>query len=226
LHPFCPFITEEIWQQLKNRWGKSVEGAESLKTLGARLRDALASESIMVAPWVSFEKEEFETLLDAEADSAVKILQEVVYTIRNLRGELKIQPAVATDVHLVSKAPEVRKLLEDNADFIHRLTNLKSLHVYDQMEPPAFCSTAMAGGAITVHVELPEEMRSAELARLEKELGRLELEIERQRSKLADQAFVAKAPAAVVNKEKEKLERLEFEYSEFKQKLRKLRGEG
>jgi len=226
LHPFCPFITEEIWQQLKNRWGKSVEGAESLKTLGARLRDALASESIMVAPWVSFEKEEFETLLEAEADSAVKILQEVVYTIRNLRGELKIQPAVATDVHLVSKAPEMRKLLEDNADFIHRLTNLKSLHVYDQMEPPAFCSTAMAGGAITVHVELPEEMRSAELARLEKELGRLELEIERQRSKLADQAFVAKAPAAVVNKEKEKLERLEFEYSEFRQKLRKLRGEG
>ncbi len=219
LHPFCPFITEELWQALRSRW------SNALVTLGNSLGDkmlaALRHESIMIAPWSKFDEQELASLVDEKAQAAIRLLQEIVYAIRNIRGEMKVPPAVATDVKLVCADKATRALLEEHRDFIERLTNLKSLGIHSELAPSAFTSTAVAG-PVVAHVELPAEMRDAEIARIERELTRLSQAIENQKRKLSSEAFVSKAPAAVVEKEKSKLEQLETEYTQYSAKLAQL----
>jgi valyl-tRNA synthetase len=221
LHPFCPFITEELWQAMRERWGKSDLAAEK-NTLGARTIRALQSESIMVAPWNSLSSEELKKLENTEAKTIVELLQEIVYAVRNIRGEMKVPPATATDVSLVCGDADTRALLERELEFIRRLVNVGKLEVFPELEPSAFTSTAIAG-PVVVHVELPSEMREAEIARLEREVARVAQMIENQQRKLASEAFVSKAPANVVEKEKSKLAQLQSEYEQFVQKLKRLK---
>jgi valyl-tRNA synthetase len=222
LHPFCPFITEELWQALRHRWS-STTATCGHNSLGQRMLSALAHDSIMVAPWNRFAKAEVEALRDDEACNAVNLLQEIVYAIRNIRGEMRVPPAVATDVNLVCGDSAVRALLEKHSDFVERLTNVKSLQIYAALAPSAFTSTAVAG-PVVVHIELPAEMREAEVARVERELSRLAEAIDSQKRKLASEAFVSKAPAAVVEKEKTKLQQLESQHAQYAAKLQQLRA--
>jgi len=221
LHPFCPFITEELWQAMRERWGKSDLAAEK-NTLGARTIRALQRESIMVAPWNSLSSEELKKLENTEAKTIVELLQEIVYAVRNIRGEMKVPPATAADVSLVCGDAHTRALLERELEFIRRLVNVGKLEVVPELEPCAFTSTAIAG-PVVVHVELPSEMREAEIARLEREVARVAQMIENQQRKLASEAFVSKAPANVVEKEKSKLAQLQSEYEQFVQKLKRLK---
>jgi valyl-tRNA synthetase len=222
LHPICPFVTEELWQAMRARWGTApASAAGENETLGAAVLRALQAESIMVAPWPGFTAEDAEAWSDSEADRTVGLLSDIVYAIRNIRGEMKVPPAMATDVSLVCPDAATRALVERYLDFVTRLVNVRALCVHAEHAPSAFTSTAVAG-PVVVHVELPEEMRAAELSRLERELGRVAQLIETQKRKLADETFLAKAPAAVVEKEKAKLEKLEMEHEQFAQKLAQL----
>lgn len=221
LHPFCPFITEELWQAMHQRWGSTAEGLGGT-TLGAKMLESLSRESIMVAPWNHFSEQEAGAWVDTEAAACVELLQDIVYAIRNIRGEMKVPPATATAVHLVAPELETREILQRHADFIRRLVNVRSLDVHAALTPAASSATAVAG-PVVVHVELPEEMVAAEIARLEKELARLGELVENQRAKLANETFVSRAPAAVVAKEKSKLEQLELEREQYEQKLRHLK---
>lgn len=134
---------------------------------------------------------------------------------------MRIPPGVAASILLVSPDERVRKLLDERGDFFTTLTNVKSLRVKEEAEPPALAATAVAAG-VTVYVELPDELRGQERERLQKEVEKLEKECSRLVSKLANAGFTSKAPADVILKEKQKLSAQNSELDQLKRKLQLL----
>ena len=149
------------------------------------------------------------------------LLCEIVYTIRNIRGEMKLQPGVAANVLLVASDPSKRDVLGRHSRFFDALTNIRDLRVVGAAEPPASASTGVASGVV-VYLELPAEMRLQEAERLTREIARVTADMTRQQAKLADERFTAKAPASVVEKERCKLEALAHEHEQLREKLARL----
>ena len=179
LHPFMPFITEEIWQHLPH------EG-----------------ETIMLAKW----PEQEESLISAEIDKQMELTIEVIRAIRNLRSEMNVPLGKKAEVIICANNHEYTVYLKDGANYILSLASAESLSVEETLAAkPTQAATAVVHG-IEIYLPLKGLIDlDKEIARLEKELTKLEGEIKRIEGKLTNEGFVAKAPAEVIEKEKEKL---------------------
>jgi len=180
LHPFMPFITEEIWQKIPH------EG-----------------ESIMVSSW----PEELELEEDLETRTRMERLMGVVTAIRNIRGEMGVPPSKRIKAILRSEDARILEELQQEAPYIRSLALLRELELLEGGEAPKASSTAITYG-VEVYVPLSELVPEPEkeIERLKKELKRVEEDIAFLSRKLQDPSFLQKAPKEVVEKEKEKLE--------------------
>ncbi len=170
LHPFVPFVTEEIWHHLPG-------------TSGSISRAAL--------PEVS-------AFQDAAAEERMGILIAAVTAVRNLRGETGIAPGQSLEALVHAARPEVRETLAGERELVMRLARLSALSFLELPERPRGAATAVAAGA-TIYVRLEGVLDFArEAARLEKELGKIEKELGTLERKLGNAEFLAKAPAEVV----------------------------
>ena len=178
LHPFMPFITEEIYQHLPH-----------------------AEESIMISAWPSSHPE----LRDEAAEREMELVQDLVRAVRNLRAEVGLPPGKGVRVVLVPGEEEERRIVEENLIYLEHLAAAKETEVIPSTaERPRQALTAVVG-SIEVYLPLAGIIDlSKEISRLEKEISGLSQEIERLSQKLSNPAFLAKAPAAVVEKEKQK----------------------
>jgi valyl-tRNA synthetase len=178
LHPFMPFITEEIWQHLP-RTGKS----------------------IMVSAWPQAQQ----GACDEQAEQEIALLMEVIKTIRNMRAEMNVPLGKKTEAILQVSTPELEQLFTTNVGFLHQLASVMPVAIQRVSEvKPDQAATAVADG---VEIYLPLKGLidiDKEFARLEKELANLDKEVERLASKLNNSGFVAKAPANVIEAEREK----------------------
>lgn len=240
MHPICPFITEEIWNRIAALWreeivttapspsasgsrvsplGTTDRGVTSPSTsLGSLAIEAMESPSIMLARWNDHAPA---SLIDAQAEEQMRFLQEVVYAIRNIRGEMRIPPGVAVRVVLSTRDGAKRALLDAHWRFFTTLTNICALECTEEPQQIAFAASAVAEG-VTVLVELPQELRERERERLEKEIARTRNERDKLEAKLSNDSFTAKAPAQVVQAEREKLDRLTDELEQMQAKAAEL----
>jgi len=195
LHPYMPFITEEIWQVLPH------EG-----------------ESIMVVPW----PEPDEKLLNPEAEEKMGLLMEVTRAIRNLRAESRVEPGRKVEAILLA-GPGEKKVLEENRLYLEVLAGLGQLAILPEgSAKPEQAVTAVVSG-VEVYLPLAGLVDlEKEKERLEKELAELEEEKERLGKKLSNTQFLAKAPEAVVAKEKQKLAAVAEKYGKVSDRLRAL----
>ncbi|EGJ10511.1 valine--tRNA ligase [Rubrivivax benzoatilyticus] len=182
LHPIAPFITAELWDTVAPVAGRKV------------------ADSVAGAPYPVAQPEK----IDAAADEWVARLKAVVGVVRNLRSEMNLSPAERVPLVAFGDAAFV----EQAAPLLKALARLAEVRVpADEAAFAAATQTApvaLAGGLrLALHVEIDVE---AELARLGKEITRLEGEITKARAKLANESFVARAPAAVVEQEKARLD--------------------
>lgn len=182
LHPIAPFITAELWDTVAPVAGRKV------------------ADSVAGAPYPVAQPEK----IDAAADEWVARLKAVVGVVRNLRSEMNLSPAERVPLVAFGDAGFV----EQAAPLLKALARLAEVRVpADEAAFAAATQTApvaLAGGLrLALHVEIDVE---AELARLGKEITRLEGEITKARAKLANESFVARAPAAVVEQEKARLD--------------------
>ncbi|WP_422447310.1 valine--tRNA ligase [Thermoanaerobacterium sp. DL9XJH110] len=177
LHPFMPFITEEIWQNIPH--------------LG---------KSIMVSDWPKFNPDwDFEDAKDME------IIMDAVRGIRNIRAEMNVPPAKKARVFARVGDPGVLNILKENVNVIYSLAKVENMEFLPQDAPaPHKAVTCVIKGAeIFVPMEGLVDIET-EIARLKKEQDNLKKEIERVEKKLGNQGFLAKAPADVVDKERQK----------------------
>lgn len=179
LHPFMPFITEEIWQHLPHQ-----------------------GETIMRSAWNSGE----ESLIDEEAEREMNTISDVIKAIRNLRSEMNVPPGKKAEAILLAQDQETVDILQKGQKYIANLGSIEQLTVkLTEATKPEQAVTAIVSG---VEVYLPLKGLvdlEKEIARLEKELASLEKEISRLNGKLSNEGFISKAPQEVVAKEKEKL---------------------
>lgn len=177
LHPFMPFITEEIWQQLPHK-----------------------GESITVSAWPVRD----ESLDDKQAASEMDRLVAIIKSVRNIRAEVDTPMSKQIELLIQAENEAIVEELESERNYIERFTNPSKLEIGTKVNAPEEAMSSVVTGA---ELFLPLEGLidfDKEIARLEKELEKWTKEVERVQKKLSNQGFVAKAPEAVVAAEKEK----------------------
>jgi valyl-tRNA synthetase len=179
LHPFMPFITEEIWQLCKGQ---------------------NPNKSIMLARY----PEADDSLINKQAESTISFIEKMIMGVRNIRGEMNIPPSKPLPLFVKNTSPEQQAIIESNATFIQALAKLEFIEQLTENPPPS--ATALADSA-ELFIPLAGLIdKTAETDRLNKEISKLQKDIERSEQKLSNPNYTDKAPANVVAKEREKLQ--------------------
>ncbi|MBE1277783.1 valine--tRNA ligase [Enterovibrio baiacu] len=187
-HPVLPYITESIWQSVK----PLVEGIDA----------ADFDETIMLQVLPQYDEAQF----DANALADIEWVKAFITSIRNLRAEYDIAPSKALDVMLKAADEKDVARLEANTKVLASLAKLEGVRVLTADEETPACATALVGKSTLMIPMAGLIDKDAELARLDKEIAKTEGEIKRIAGKLGNQGFVAKAPEAVVEAERAKLD--------------------
>lgn len=199
LHPMMPFITEEIWQQL-------------------RPLQMQTCDSIMLSAYPTCHDE----LIAEHAEEEVQWLQRVISAIRNIRGEMNIAPSKSIPL-LVNKASDSdQQRLQTHQTFLQKLAKVESITALESSEQPPASATALVG-----QCELLVPLKGlididAESQRLRKEMSKLEKDVIHSQKKLANEQFVANAPSAVIEQEKHRLSEAEVALEQLREKAKQL----
>ncbi len=183
-HPVIPYITETIWQSIKP------------------LVDGVEGETIMLQALPQYDAANF----NQDALDDIEWVKAFITSIRNLRAEYDINPGKPLEVMLKAASDKDAARLEANKQVLVSLSKLESVRVLTASEATPACATALVGKSELMIPMAGLIDKDAELDRLAKEIAKTEGEIKRIEGKLGNQGFVAKAPEAVVAKEREKLE--------------------
>lgn len=177
LHPFMPFITEEIWQNLPT------EG-----------------ESITIAAWPTADQ----ALSDAKKADSMKLLMDVIRSVRTIRAEVQTPMSKKVPMTISAKDATTLSVLEENAAYIERFCNPETLTIGHNIKAPEKSMSAVVSGAelfmpLEGLIDIEEELK-----RLQKELDKWAKEVKLVQGKLSNERFVSKAPEAVVAEERKK----------------------
>lgn len=184
MHPIMPFITETIWQRV-------VPLTQFEKT----------GDSIMVQSFPQY----VDSLVDQNAADDLEWVKQFIVAIRNIRGEMDIAPSKPLPVFLKNTSDTDKRRVNENTTFISALAKLESIDVLATNEEGPASATAVIGEMSLLIPMAGLIDKDAELARLSKAIEKLEKDTQKVRGKLSNENFVAKAPEAVIEKEKAKL---------------------
>ncbi|MBY6109592.1 valine--tRNA ligase [Halomonas sp. DP1Y21-3] len=185
-HPMMPYISEEIWQRVAPLAG-TLEGD---------------NDSLMAKAWPLSD----EALIDQDAIRDIEWLKGVIVAVRNIRAEMNIAPGKPLDALLTKGSEADQARLSANRLFLSKLAKLSSIEWLDDASTAPLSATQLVGD-MEVLVPMADLIdKDAELARLGKEIDKQDKLIGGVEKKLANEGFVAKAPAAVIDKERGKLE--------------------
>ncbi|UCD57254.1 MAG: valine--tRNA ligase [Candidatus Hydrogenedentota bacterium] len=197
LHPFMPFITEEIWQSINHH----------------------ETGSIMVSPWPSRRDNE----IDPEAEARMRVVQDAINAIRNIRGEMSVPPGKRIKVVFKVADEQSARLLDEQQSYFAALARTDEVIISSDPAVPQPAARAFLP-CIEVHVPLTGIIDIAkERERLKKELSRVEAEIAANDLKLSNDQFLSKAPRHVVQMAREKREELAGKAEKLAHSLDQLR---
>jgi len=202
LHPFMPFITEEIWQSVRSL--SSIEDVEG---------------DLIVQAFPQADS----SLVDAEADSTIALIKDIVVGIRTIRAEMNIAPSKPLPVIFANGSDDDRLHIQQQENYLAKLAKLESITWLAEGDTPPAAATALAGN---VEILIPMAGlidKDAELERLQKELDKLLNEQKRLTGKLSNEGFVAKAPEAVVAKERNRLAEVDSALEKLQEKQQQIK---
>ena len=193
-HPLIPFITEELWQTVAPIAGRKTH------------------DSIMLAAYPRAETFK----IDAASEAKVERLKALAYACRNLRGEMNVSPALRMPLLVAGGGAEISEF----AAILQALGKLSEVQIVDEMPTDAMAPVAVVGEIrLMLKVEIDV---AAERVRLTKEIEKLEKQISLAQGKLANEGFVARAPAAVIDQEKQRVADFTATLEQLKPQLAKL----
>ncbi len=184
MHPIMPFITETIWQRV-------VPLTSFVKT----------GDSIMIQQFPQYDQQQ----VDTQASGDLEWVKQFIIAVRNIRGEMDIAPSKPLPILIKNASEQDQRRLADNEQFLASLAKLESIQVLSaDDEAPASASAVI--GDLSLLIPMAGLIdKDAELARLSKAIDKLENDAQKISAKLGNENFVAKAPAAVIEKEQAKL---------------------
>ena len=195
LHPFMPFVTERIWQQIPHD-----------------------GESIVLASWPTVD----ETLNNETSKQAMQHLVEVIVAVRQIRSEVNTPMSKEVPMIIQTKSDELKVLLQNNEHYIKRFCNPSTLTIDSNVELP---DEVMSQVLTDKEVHLPLEGLiniEEEIARLSKELDKYQKELDRVNQKLNNEKFTAKAPAHIIEAERNKQQDYQAKYDAVQQRIEAL----
>ena len=197
LHPFMPFITEEIWQQLPQR---------------------KENESIMIAQFPKPDKGyDDESVVDE-----MGLIIEVISALRNIRGEMNLPPGERIMVLLRTKREEVEKRLRENQSFIQSLALVEAFQFGRNLEKPLY-SAFVAIRDVEIFVPMERSRMEEEARRLQKEIVKIEKESAFVMKKLSNEQFLSKAPPEIVQEVKGKALEFRGQREKLEESLNKIK---
>lgn len=198
LHPFMPFITEEIWQKLP------------------RSKDA-SGDTIMIQPWPHIQKD----MISKEAEDEMKCLIDLITAIRNVRSVWNIEPKKEITAFINIHEKKDGEFLNKNIDIIKKLSRLSDIKI-GKLEKPKNAAASIVG-ALEVYMPLEGLIDfEKEKMRLKKEEDRLNNEIKSIASRLKDKKFTSKAPEEIVEKQRVRKTELELQLKKLKNNLKEI----
>ena len=190
LHPFMPFITEEIWQKLQT-----------------------GEETIMLSDFPKEEKE----FINIEAEKEFDYLKEIISAIRNIRGEANVSPSKKIEVIFKTTDENTRNILQNNAKILDKLANVEKYEF--NVEIPKLVGFRLVD-TTEIYVPLAELIDlDKEIEKLEKNIEKTQVELDKVLKKLSNENFVAKAKPEAVEKERRIKEELENKIAKFKESM-------
>ncbi|MDQ0090853.1 valyl-tRNA synthetase [Paenibacillus anaericanus] len=197
IHPFMPFISEEIWQHLPH-----------------------SGETITLAEWPQYDP----ALEAPDAVQEMNLLIDIIRSVRNIRAEVNVPMSKKIELLVKPGSEELLDILVRNGHYIRRFCNTSEYEASLTTVVPDKAMTAIVTGA-ELYLPLAGLLDiSQEIARLEKELENLNKEVERVEKKLANQGFVAKAPAKVIEEETAKMADYSDKRDKVLARIEELRG--
>lgn len=190
LHPFMPFITEEIWQKLQT-----------------------GEETIMLSDFPKEEKE----FVNIEAEKEFDYLKEIISAIRNIRGEANVSPSKKIEVIFKTADENARNILQNNAKILDKLANVEKYEF--NVEIPKLVGFRLVD-TTEIYVPLADLIDlDKEIEKLEKSIEKTQVELDKVLKKLSNENFVNKAKPEAVEKERRIKEELENKIAKFKESM-------
>jgi valyl-tRNA synthetase len=195
MHPIAPFITEEIFHLLKDKFiGLKIARSDPYTEEAIK---ALLSPACTIAPYPRVIRKED---ISKEVEKTFSFMNEIVYAIRNIRAEMQLPPSAATDVIIEGKTEVVKK----HCGIIESLVKVKELSFNPKKSPDGFTSFATIKD-LKIIIPLPEEFAEKERQRLAKKKEKVEKQIASLKNQLSNSNFVERAPKELVEKTKAQL---------------------
>jgi valyl-tRNA synthetase len=205
LHPFMPFITEELWAVTANRqgllalapWPRRASAALEIAPLAAGFAEGGPMGLPALAP-----ASDAANFSDPAAEAEIGWVVDLVTAIRSVRAEMNIAPATLTPLVLAGASAETRERAPRWEDVVKRMARLSGISFADRA-PEGAVQLLVRGEVAALPLKGVIDL-AAEKARLDKELAKAEADIKRVDAKLGNEKFVANAPEEIVEEEKEK----------------------
>ncbi len=214
LHPMAPFITEELFSIIKERFPK-VSGSDPY-TLD--LMKSLESESVAFStyPHVIREKD-----IDQKIEERFSKVEQAIYTIRNIRGEMKLPPSASPPIYIKGdQSDPLYKILHEDKNLILGLIKTEGLH-FGELPNNGFMATGVIE-SVKIAIPLPQDMIAQEKNRLLKEQEKLKIQIEKLSKQLENADFVNRAPPELIQKTKFNIENSARELQVIESKIKEL----
>lgn len=199
LHPFMPFVTEEIWHALPT-----------------------VSGSVMQATFPADDDPDY-TFRNLQVEKSMEFIVGLISGIRNIRGEMNIQPSMQLNVVMHTMDEGEKRLIAENPSLIQNLSRLESITLSETADAPASCATGVVMGT-TIYISLKGVIDfDKEEQRLEKELEKVTKELVSVSKRLTNESFLDKAPDDVVEKVKEQQQMLQEKSDKLNLNLNKIK---
>ncbi|WP_425994459.1 valine--tRNA ligase [Afipia sp. DC4300-2b1] len=222
LHPFMPFLTEELWGVTAQRNGLLALAEWPLKTPAEPIIEPAISADPLAMPVVVLPAPELEQFSDPAAEAEIGWLIELISAIRSMRAEMNIPPATLFPLVLVGASAEIKARAERWSDVMKRLARLGDISFADRA-PDGSVQLLVRGEVAAIPLKGVIDL-GAEKVRLDKELAKANADIQRVDAKLGNEKFVANAPEEVIDEQREKREEAESRKAKILEALERLKG--